>query len=102
MEPASIADAYDTELRRVVDRLRSLPIGKVQAAQFIVESLASQLLECSRALGSPAPATLPTLNSWAYGDLISVLGSDLRADASTEQELAGGLAALTAARRALP
>jgi len=102
VDEASIGDSYDTELRRVVDRLRSLPIGKVQASQPIVESLASQLLECSRALGSTAPATLPSLNSWAYGDLISVLGSDLRAESSTEQDLAVGLAALTAARRELP
>jgi len=98
----STADSYDTELRRVVDRLRSLPIARLQSAQGQVEQLAAQLLECSRAMGSPAPATVPELGAWAYGDMIMVLGTDLRELAEIDDALAPGLAALTSARQQLP
>lgn len=102
VESTSIAQSYETELRRVVDRLRSMPIARLQASQSIVEQLAMQMLESSRALGSPAPATIPALNGWAYGDLIKVLGSDLQADATTDADLLPALNALTAARQQLP
>ncbi|MDP2014003.1 MAG: hypothetical protein Q8L05_07240, partial [Actinomycetota bacterium] len=99
MQGHSISDSYDTELRRVVDRLRSMPINRLEASQSIVEMLAKELLDCSRTLGSPAPATVPTLNTWAYGDVIMVLGTDLRNDAPTEEGLVSGLNALTLARQ---
>ncbi|MDO8732333.1 MAG: hypothetical protein Q7L55_07150 [Actinomycetota bacterium] len=102
METASIADSYDTELRRVVDRLRSMPISRLETAESIVTQLAKHLLDSSRALGSPAPATLPELSPWAYGDMIMVLGTDLRELAGQPEALADGLAALTAARQQLP
>ncbi len=79
-----------------------MPINRLEASQSIVEQLATQLLECSRALGSPAPACLPALHSWAYGDMIMVLGTDLRELALTDDALADGLAALTSARQQLP
>ncbi len=79
-----------------------MPINRLQASESIVEQLASQLLECSRALGSPAPASVPTLNTWAYGDLIMVLGTELRQDAPSDEALQAGLYALTSARQQLP
>ncbi|MDO9485963.1 MAG: hypothetical protein Q7K25_07870 [Actinomycetota bacterium] len=103
MLEASAADSYDTELRRVVDRLRSLPIAKLEASQDIVESLALQLLCDAQSLGSAAPAGgLPQLKPWGYGDMIMVLGSDLRMLATQDAELTSSLAALTAARQQLP
>jgi len=98
----SIAQEYDTELGRVVDRLRSMPISKLQAAAEVVHDLGLQLLASSHALGSPAPTALPELSPWAFGDMIMVLGRDLRALAQSEADLRAGLAALTSARRRLP
>ena len=79
-----------------------MPISRLESSKEVVDALAATLLESSRALGSPAPATLPEVNTWAYGDLIMVLGTDLRADAATEEDLSAGLTALTSARQQLP
>ena len=79
-----------------------MPITRLESAQAIVEELAGTLLSCSRALGSVAPDAVPSLNAWAYGDVIMVLGSDMRQDSHTDDDLAPGLAALTHARQQLP
>jgi len=93
---------FDTELDRVVSRLRSMQINKLDTVAPTVHLLARQLLEVSRDLGDAAPVDQPAFQAHASGDVIMVLGRDVRARAGSDGQLEPATAALTQARRALP
>lgn len=97
-------DDFDTELRRVVDRLRSMPMPRLEGVQEPARQACLDLLEVSRSLGDPAPASLPTLRPTAVGEQVAVLGNDVRAAAMRSADadaLASATAILTRLRRAL-
>lgn len=71
-------EEFDRELGRVVDRLRSMPITRVEAAVDPCRTAALALLRLNESLGDPAPCALPTVGPAALGDQIAVLGHDLR------------------------
>lgn len=97
-------DDFDTELRRVVDRLRSMPMSRLPGVEQTVRQACLELLDVSSSLGDPAPALLPSLRPTAAGDQVAVLGADVR-DAALRRSDAAALAAattiLTGLRRAL-
>jgi hypothetical protein len=99
----STRDEFDRELRRVVDRLNSMPLNRAAASQDAVLSCAEMLVsECRRAgVPIPASAVLPELAPQGFGALIAVLGQDLQ-DAADESDLTAGLNTLVTLRRALP
>ena len=79
-----------------------MPLNKLHTAEPVVSELARALLKGARTLGSPAPAVVPELSPWAYGDMIMVLGNDVREQSSHESDLEDALAALAWAQRQLP
>lgn len=97
---------YETEreLQRVVDRLTSLPVNRLEAARGDVQECASALLEQGRSLGVPVPqgAGLPNLTPSGWGALIAVLGHDCLAAATADADLTATHAALVELRRSLP
>jgi len=74
-------EAFDTEVRRVVDRLRSMPLSRLPGAEQPARQACLALLDVSRSLGDPAPSALPVLRPTAAGDQLAVLAADVRAAA---------------------
>jgi hypothetical protein len=98
--------ALEVELRRVVDRLDSMPLTRAAGATGPCYATASILLERTRALVSdiPATATLPSLGPQGLGSMIAVLGRDYldAARASGRADVRPVLDALVELRRTLP
>jgi plasmid stabilization system protein ParE len=86
----SAADDFDVELRRTVDRLRSMPVSRLgQAhgpARAAIESLA----------GEP----VPVIADHALGDQLQVVADEAARARDFDRDAAAGL--LVALRRALP
>jgi hypothetical protein len=99
---ATTDEGYDRELTRIVDRLRTMPLTRLEAIQPQVHDLARTLVALARDFGDPAPAPLPEFSARASADVVLVLGRDVRACATTDAQLAAAAACLTEARRALP
>jgi hypothetical protein len=99
-------DEVERELRRVSDRLDSLPLGKAATAGPDVERAAQVILGQTRLLTAEVPddAVIPQLGPQGLGALVAVLGSDWldAARASNEPEVEPVLDALITLRRALP
>lgn len=97
-------DDVERELRRVVDRLNSMPLARVATASADVQACAEILVQQGRDLGVPIPADaqLPTLEPQGFGSMIAVLGDDCLRDSTPDADLTGVLDALVALRRALP
>ena len=89
---------FDTELGRVVDRLRTMPMAKLAVSAELAFRTASQLLDLT-----PGPhPPLPRLADRAAGDQLAVIGRDFRASANEEAAVTEATAALVELRRALP
>ena len=102
MLPQTPIEEFDAELNRVVIRLRSLPINKIDDVQETFIALTEALLTCSATLGDAVPVALPAIEPRAYADAIAVLAQDVRKAAADENLLVPATLALTHARRALP
>lgn len=102
--PADVREETERELRRVADRLGSMPLVRLETTTAAVHACAVELVAAGRALGVPIPdsAALPVLRPQAYGDLISVLGRDCLEAAADGVALRPVHDALVALRRALP
>ncbi len=99
-------DDVERELRRVVDRLNSMPLTKAEASTEDVYAAAGVLLDHTRRLDRSVPdgARLPELRPQGLGAMLAVLGSDWldAARASSEPDVNPVLDALVTLRRALP
>ncbi|HAN72589.1 MAG TPA: hypothetical protein DCQ36_13505 [Actinobacteria bacterium] len=97
-------DATERELRRVVERLMSMPLARAAAAADDVRACAEVLVLEGRRLGVPVPAsaTVPVLDPQGFGPLIAVLGSDCLAAAGPRDDLQQVLDELVRLRRSLP
>lgn len=89
---------FDTELTRVVDRLRTMPMTKLAVSAELAFRTASQLLD----LTPGSHPTLPRLADRAAGDQLAVIGHDFRAAEHDEAAVTEATAALVELRRALP
>ena len=98
----SVPEEFDAELNRVVTRLRSMPLDKLDQIAAPVRNLTAELLRLCSNFGDPAPKPLPHYELRAAGDVVMVLGRDARAVARNDQQIMEVTAALTAARRELP
>lgn len=95
---------FDTEVQRVVDRLRGMPVNRLPNAAAAVRACCTELLAISARIGDPAPGPLPHLQPSALGDQVAVLAADLRAAARQRTDphaLDAGTNALSGLRRAL-
>ncbi len=102
-----LREETERELRRVTDRLGSMPLQRLQTTTDDVYACANALVAAGRSMGVPIPdnALLPDLRPQAYGDLIAVLGRDCLEAHDTDGTTAGLTSAhhaLVALRRALP
>ena len=106
MSSAGDLDEVERELRRVVDRLNSMPLDRAEAATTDVHVAAGVLLEQTRRLDPAVPdgARLPELGPQGLGSMLSVLGADWldAARASNKPDVDPVLDALVTLRRALP
>jgi hypothetical protein len=99
-------DDVERELGRVVDRLMSMPLNRVEGAAADVRTAADILLEQTRLIdaGIPPHVVIPDLAPQGQGPLIAVLGDDwlAAARASSTPDCGPVLDALVTLRRALP
>jgi hypothetical protein len=102
MVEQSIPEEFDSELNRVVTRLRTMPLNKLPDAVEPVERLTTELLRLCAFFGDSAPSDLPSYQSRACGDVVMVLARDARAAARDDQQIVQVTVALTTARRELP
>ncbi len=96
----------ERELRRIVDRLTSMPLDRAATATADCEQAAQLLLAQTRLLTDdiPADARIPMLGPQGIGAMIAVLGRDYlnAAHASEASDPSPVLDALVTLRRALP
>lgn len=94
----------ERELRRVVDRLNSMPLNRAEDASTVVMECAAELVRIARLWGVPIPADAvpPALGPQGFGSMIAVLGGDCLDAAGTGTDLEPMHAALVTLRRALP
>lgn len=94
----------ERELRRVVDRLNSMPLARAGQASGEVRQCAEELVRLARLWGVPVPAdaVLPTLEPQGFGSMIAVLGADCLDAVGPGTDLGPMHAALVTLRRALP
>ena len=94
----------ERELRRVVDRLTTLPLERIAGTGPDCRRAAEVLVAHSRALDPSVPddAKLPDLRPQGFGAMLAVLGRDYLAVAAADDDSAAVLDALVALRRALP
>jgi hypothetical protein len=97
-------DDVSTELRRVVDRLNSLPLSKVEPLRDDCHHVAALIVDQTRQHAPTVPSgeTLPMVGSTAAGAQLSVVGRDYLAAAPDSADHTIVLAALTDLRRSLP
>ena len=105
----STLDDVERELGRVVDRLNSLPLGRVEPLAPRCHHVAQALVAATRELGGDVPpqAVLPEVGVQAIGAQLAVVGGDFLGAARLAPDAAGGplgavLEALTDLRRELP
>jgi hypothetical protein len=96
----------EVELRRVSDRLDSMPLGRAASAADACRAAAAVILAGTRDLDPavPADARLPDLGPHGLGSMIRVLGGDYLTAARAAGDADPGpvLDALVTLRRALP
>jgi hypothetical protein len=106
MDPDIQIDDLTVELRRVVDRLDSMPLARASAAGPACRRTALLLVARTRELTAdiPADAVVPDLGPQGLGSMIAVLGREYieAARATRTADLGPVLAALVELRRALP
>jgi hypothetical protein len=89
---------FERELQRVVDRLRTMPLTKVQAAADDAYRTAEHLV----ALTPDVPRDVPRIADHAAGDQLAVVGHDFLVAQQDEAAIAEATAALVKLRQALP
>ena len=102
-------DDVERELGRVVDRLNSLPLGRVEPLIPRCHEVALTILAATRAVGGdlPSGAVLPQVGAQAAGAQLAVVGADFLRAAHQVPDPAPTpvddvLTALTALRHSLP
>ncbi len=97
-------DDVERELRRVVDRLNSMPLNRAAEASTAVQECGADLVRLGRSWDVPIPAAavLPTLEPQGFGSMIAVLGADCLDAAGADTDWEPMLATLVTLRRALP
>lgn len=97
-------DDIERELRRVVDRLTSLPLTRLVDVGDACQRAATVLLDRTRVLDPRVPeaAALPDLQPQGLGAMIAVLGRDYLAVCEGDPEPGVALDALVTLRRTLP
>ena len=99
-------DDVATELRRVVDRLNSLPLPKVEAVLPQCHDTAVLIVDNARVLDPTIPAgtALPVVGATAAGAQLAVVGRDFLSIAKTHGVDGAGAvgSALMELRRSLP
>jgi hypothetical protein len=99
-------DDLQVELRRVVDRLDSMPLARATAAGPACRRTAHLIVARTRELTTdiPSDAVVPDLGPQGLGSMMAVLGRDYidAAKATRTADLGPVLAALVELRRALP
>jgi hypothetical protein len=94
----SPAPDFSTELDRVVDRLRTMPLTRTDAAAALTYPVTCRILQLQ---GTTHP-DLPRLADRAAGDQLAVIGREFIATTHDEAAIAEATAALVELRRALP
>jgi hypothetical protein len=89
---------FGVELQRVIDRLRTMPLTKLQASADEARRTAQHLLT----LTPDAHRVLPRIADHACGDQLAVIGQDFQRTQKDEAAIAEATAALVELRRALP
>ncbi len=96
----------ERELDRVVDRLTSLPLARVEGTAPACRRAAALILQQTRLITDdvPADACVPELQPHGLGAMLAVLGGDYldAARASADADVSVVTAALVDLRRALP
>jgi hypothetical protein len=99
-------DDIETELRRIVDRLTSIPLSRAESVAAPCRELGEFLVAQTRTLidDIPVDATVPALGPQGLGAMIAVLGRDYLEAAKTadDPDIQPVLERLTAMRRSLP
>jgi hypothetical protein len=99
-------DALETELRRITDRLDTMPIAKAESVVVRCHAVAEFIVEQTRILTDeiPVDAEVPTVGVSALGSQLTVLGQDYIRAASGVPSVDAGivLETLIALRRDLP
>jgi hypothetical protein len=102
-----IRDELETELRRVVDRLRSAsltaladPAGRWPSRADAAYALAQALADAAAAAGGDPPRALPRLGDPVVADQVAVCGADLL-DAARDDVPADLLELVAEVRRSL-
>ena len=103
-EPRTSTERFEADLRRTVDRLRTLGLDRLKAS-FAPEpsradaahALATRLADAAADLAGTPRRAVPRLADRAVGDQVAVCGHDLLAAASAFADRAVGDAALSLA-----
>jgi hypothetical protein len=99
-------DDVETELRRVVDRLNSMPIARAESVATQCHAVALRIVDRTREISDeiPADAVLPVLGVSGLGSQLAVIGGDFLAAARQrpDTDVSAVLVDLVALRRALP
>ena len=99
-----VREDVERELRRVVDRLTTVPLNRLADCGPACADAAAVLLAHTRARDAAVPedAALPVLAPHGLGAMIAVLGRDYLAVVDDDPGADEVLAALVGLRRALP
>jgi hypothetical protein len=92
------APDFHTELDRVVDRLRTMPLSRTATAAELTYPMSCRILQ----LQGTSQKDLPRIADRAAGDQLAVIGRDFIATTHDEAAIAEATAALVELRRALP
>ena len=93
-----MAEDYQRELDRVVDRLRTMPLTRLRPAADLAHQACCDLLALAG-----VDRELPRLADHAAGDQLAVIGADLlREHGADELLMATATSVLTRLRRTLP
>jgi hypothetical protein len=99
-------DDVEVELRRIVDRLNTMPLTRADSVAGPCRELALLLVEQTRRLVDdiPVDAEVPDLRVQGFGALIAVLGHDfvIAARRADQPDVTPVLATLVEVRRSLP
>ena len=105
MEPDELHD-LEVELRRVVDRLDSMPLPRAESAAADCRTAAQFIVDRTRPLCDdiPVDARVPALGAQGLGSMLAVVGRDYltAVRSAPDADIAPVVDALVTLRRALP
>lgn len=104
MDPEEL-HALEVELRRVVDRLDTMPLPRAESAAAGCRATAQFIVDRTRALSDEIPdgARVPAIGAHGLGSMLAVVGRDYLTAVSSQPgaDITPVLDALVALRRAL-